>query len=1422
MLAATSATTHQGGSPVNQPTPLRTGVLESIGARLQTGSPTVGISLKSSRFSRRRGGDLHLLTGLVPGKPIRERVLPAVERLIEREALSREVAVDLIQWAIEGKIEDILLVVSKLGESPFQRFSCDLRENLKDLPNFFGAARLFAAVKAGDPARFKLLAELYTDEELEHSMYQNRSSLLDVACQHKGMILALEGVLGRLSTEMLGQVLNPCESSIHYLFSCVGYDEQFEELCTLLKGWDPKWRIRILSRHLVNLVPIGSNVAKVEMGLSLLEGTTPEMRAPLLKPGNDGWRTPFHTAVGAGSGVLRAVLKTFTVEELAPLLKSEEVHRSPLVLAANAPSREEREARLDLLKPLMDSLTPEEKREALMLNKLPGGVLGGVVQTGGGFEVLMELFTDEEFQEALEIPEDEDSLFHRVTCARSVKNLAAVLQRMSAASREKILRRHWKRLNPLIMAGDELLPQLLTLVTDEELECLMKPLKNGETPLHKLVSSRFFQELVDRLPPALLAESMVADDEGHSPIHRIAREGDSGKLSALTAKLSMEVISGAMLPNRCGNTPLRLSISCPKMYNCTKEMIALTLECGGAPLQHAIQAHPEDGTLFHLALSNSRMRYDDLTDLVEFYRKAGVDPKIAAMEEGPSGELPLALAIQKRDNLSVAFLFGVIGKENVARCLRPNAQGAVPLFPYIEPHKFAYQDFAGLVKALDDPWDMAVALGHPEGNGHANHAKVLIHRDYFIAHLERTAAEKQCPDIRQTPLIMNELYYGYTGQSMRDSAQRSRWSAVRWGKIQQALKSLDAILPNIEELEACLRLTENSAEKEELQQQITRLRKKQHLIEKALVLTGGDSIALAPYEPLFARMLKMADDKMYHEFCKLMARFPLSREQGNAAITPWLEEARGSRKPCLFLLVVNALELRGMPLELCAAVKDRFLALPTSYSDRGKEGLQLLRGLVQLVQNDDLSTEQLLRTLEELLRGDFAKGCIALGQILDMRGTRELKDALSKGQVDFAALSKECFQKLVPMRERGDFSEQYQKLFGSQRRPDALITYASRISSETETRAELGEWVDSVMDGRFLGERYSEQQNPHLNMVYERAPHLRQALPKLFQETVPVKVGQFTSSGQGLRLPLGEQELREKILDDRHLDHARFPEIVAFLEGDPKKRRRIQKSLSANKMGIVNTLRKLTDVERRKDLEICKLEQRLQMLLCKLSSLKDPKQLVPALRSAVQIAGELRQRGRGLGEFENDLVAALDRASSTAVSSVDDFEVSVTDHYWDLLLLGSDVKDSCQRVDGYAHLNRCLLSYVMDGKNIPLVVRRPGSDSIVARRLLRIELDSSGCPVLFLERLYSNYSHQAIDTALTEMAKQVANTLGLSLYTSGGYTRLQAETGRNTWTYSDAARGTQYGGYKVCTAQLIHRPKQPQAVAASSRCSGYD
>ena len=140
---------------------------------------------------------------------------------------------------------------------------------------------------------------------------------------------------------------------------------------------------------------------------------------------------------------------------------------------------------------------------------------------------------------------------------------------------------------------------------------------------------------------------------------------------------------------------------------------------------------------------------------------------------------------------------------------------------------------------------------------------------------------------------------------------------------------------------------------------------------------------------------------------------------------------------------------------------------------------------------------------------------------------------------------------------------------------------------------------------------------------------------------------------------------------------------------------------------------------------------------------------------------------RHLANSYKDLLTLAQKQSweTSSVEQLHDGSFVVDTEDWqDLFLCGTEVLNSCQRVDGMASHNRCLMGYVQDGKCRMICVKNAAGGPIIARCMLKLIKDPEGKAVLLLEKIYPNQRDDSNLIKIREFALSKAESMGLDLY----------------------------------------------------------
>lgn len=159
-------------------------------------------------------------------------------------------------------------------------------------------------------------------------------------------------------------------------------------------------------------------------------------------------------------------------------------------------------------------------------------------------------------------------------------------------------------------------------------------------------------------------------------------------------------------------------------------------------------------------------------------------------------------------------------------------------------------------------------------------------------------------------------------------------------------------------------------------------------------------------------------------------------------------------------------------------------------------------------------------------------------------------------------------------------------------------------------------------------------------------------------------------------------------------------------------------------------------------------------------------------------------------------------------------EVQITDDAIDLFLIGTEISGSCQNIESVGGtLNKCLMGYVMDGKNKACVIK-DGNGRIMARCIIRLLIDEkTKKAVMVKEPLYCIANDKILETSdskLRDKCIEYAKWLGVALVESEQdgnktYPNTLISVGSNApYEYVDSARSFfRQGFYEVNDVSYI-------------------
>jgi hypothetical protein len=465
------------------------------------------------------------------------------------------------------------------------------------------------------------------------------------------------------------------------------------------------------------------------------------------------------------------------------------------------------------------------------------------------------------------------------------------------------------------------------------------------------------------------------------------------------------------------------------------------------------------------------------------------------------------------------------------------------------------------------------------------------------------------------------------------------------------------------------------------------------------------------------------------------------------------EEFRNNQSPLLQTFLLTVLELDKIK-GLTPARKLQLLAHVCGALDCIK-GLGLLRALCSrnLVEAlEDLALQDPLQELQEAFKRDL------------------LKD-------DFVDLS-----------EIEDLAERYQDTFGKTRIPNLLEMYRISLRAcEEEVRKTLERFERSVLLGTFEEERYKLDNNLHLQHIHQYDETM---VDKWRNLTIEIPVLSQKSSHNEEKFSM-EKFFQAKMQDQHwHVQgQDQFPRLTAFLNAPSAERDEMLNRLEVEIVEMQTSV-KNAFIQEKKELGRQLKDLQMQKACMKLvqGGVSDDEQVE-------QLKDLFSQMKQTKLELVNDLQGLIRNIQSSAPEEREE-KAMLCKGWEDLLGCGTEVAGSCQRVDGSAFLNKCLLGYCLDGKNAMVAVKDI-EGKIQARCILKLLWnETEQKPVLFLERLYPDPCSIERQSAIRTVAMQCAKEMNCQLLEKGTdeSQTIVSLGGPCPYEYEDGANGVMPNG----------------------------
>lgn len=434
--------------------------------------------------------------------------------------------------------------------------------------------------------------------------------------------------------------------------------------------------------------------------------------------------------------------------------------------------------------------------------------------------------------------------------------------------------------------------------------------------------------------------------------------------------------------------------------------------------------------------------------------------------------------------------------------------------------------------------------------------------------------------------------------------------------------------------------------------------------------------------------------------------------------------------PALFLLQLNEAEKIK---DLIECLKQKTFLKDGYFLGITLQTLNALIANRHLTQDE--KTEVLLAAFASTKKDVIKQNLFILQTICKLNEVHLLQSSkFQQSNCDFNQIMQVILHEKLPVQNQDEsFKTRYEKKFDSCRQPSSILVYATQLNSiEDEDEKEkalyaFSTYISSVLDETFQDQRY---QTPHLDEVFTLKKNLKENWITGVEHSLEIKLNE--------KQPLNYLEFfKTRILVDKHLGdnlEIDYSRLKTYLET----RQKIEYIGELNPKEVIqNTLIQLIQSEREDKADRLKLIYQLR-------------QEIDQVDSKYELLNDLKFLELELNKKRPELK---------------DLKIVDTDHYWDLMMCGTDVVGSCQRVDGDVSFNIGLLAYLMDGKNRLLAIKNK-EGKIIARAILRVLINTTtNQPALMMEKIYSNDSR--LEPTLINFAKERAHSLELDLFTDG-------------------------------------------------------
>ncbi len=461
-----------------------------------------------------------------------------------------------------------------------------------------------------------------------------------------------------------------------------------------------------------------------------------------------------------------------------------------------------------------------------------------------------------------------------------------------------------------------------------------------------------------------------------------------------------------------------------------------------------------------------------------------------------------------------------------------------------------------------------------------------------------------------------------------------------------------------------------------------------------------------------------------------------------------------------------------------------------------------LGGLYQIIHDANLTMDQRNNLLDNIFVSNKPHEVLKMIRIVQSIFILGGESELTKEKYDLNAILLDLFKKKIPIGDIEQFGDKFQATFGSFCDPNLLFIYGAKVKSISNIplMQAFVLFVETVLNGTFLEERYKK--SLHLDKVFKGREETLVEWKKGVKRAWDQKDccdDETTFSFYDI--------LKDKIKEHGHIDHADCAELIEFFSEPKGVLRKIGEKLKEIKDGTKRTQKLKTDEEEwvtkrngSEDFEkreINKLYfQRhcIRLMNPKLKPFEQKTELSQMKAYAHKIFCKEHP-------FLND-IEGLEKPFLNIEYNYDGWTAEDTDDPESLFTCGSVDPGCCQRIDGNINYNKCLLGYVIDGKNRLLCVKNHNG-KMIARAIFRILWDEvNQTPVLLVEPIYPSIVKPSIKKAIVRLAKDRAQQLGLPFAQDDNLNiryqgTLESLSGKAPFEYTDMGQHQTNGVYRI-------------------------